>query len=268
MLSGKDFESLLPWYLNGSLGESERALVDAYLKAHPEEEPRVQWNTSLRGAIKSQADELPVDLGLKRVLSTVHAPKVRPPGQITQLLQRVKAGDKVAREALFAQAYGELKKLAHVRLRQGGRNDMLDTTALVQETYLRFVQSTEVRAEDRRSFFAFASQVMRSVVVDTARARVAQRRGGPAATLTLSTQLAENLSSGEDAIVDVHEALLVLERAEPKLAQIVEMRYYGGYTEAEIAEILGITERTVQRDWNKARMLLKAALDGKRSSGE
>jgi RNA polymerase sigma factor (TIGR02999 family) len=182
-------------------------------------------------------------------------------GQITELLGRVNGGDKVARNALFALAYGELKKLAHVRLYQGGRNDnMLDTTALVHEAYIRFIQSAELRSEDRRSFFAFASQVMRNVIVDTARARLAQRRGGGASELTLSTQLLDHLSNGEEAILEVHEALLVLEQAEPRLAQLVEMRYYGGYTEAEIAETLGVTERTVQRDWNKARLLLKAAL--------
>jgi RNA polymerase sigma factor (TIGR02999 family) len=181
-------------------------------------------------------------------------------GQITELLSRVNGGDKVARDALFELAYGELKKLAHVRLYQGGRNEMLDTTALVHEAYIRFIQSAELRSEDRRSFFAFASQVMRNVIVDTARARLAQRRGGGAVELTLSTQLLDHLSNGEEAILDVHEALLVLEQAEPRLAQLVEMRYYGGYTEAEIAETLGVTERTVQRDWNKARLLLKAAL--------
>jgi len=181
-------------------------------------------------------------------------------GQITELLRRVHGGDKVARDALFALAYGELRKLAHVRLYQGGRSDMLDTTALVHEAYIRFIQSSELRSEDRRSFFAFASQVMRNVIVDTARARLAQRRGGGAAELTLSTKLLEHLSSGEQSILDVHEALLVLEQAEPRLAQLVEMRYFGGYTEAEIAETLGVNERTVQRDWNKARLLLRVAL--------
>jgi RNA polymerase sigma factor (TIGR02999 family) len=181
-------------------------------------------------------------------------------GQITELLSRVNGGDKAARDALFALAYGELKKLAHVRLYQGGRCEMLDTTALVHEAYIRFIHSAELRSEDRRSFFAFASQVMRNVIVDTARARLAQRRGGGATELALSTQLLDHLSSGEEAILDVHEALLVLEQADPRLAQLVEMRYYGGYTEAEIAETMGVTERTVQRDWNKARLLLKAAL--------
>jgi len=181
-------------------------------------------------------------------------------GQITLLLGRVNDGDKSARDALFALAYSELKKLAHVRLYHGGRGDVLDTTALVHEAYVRFIQSSELRSEDRRSFFAFASQVMRNVIVDTARARLAQRRGGGATELTLSTQLLDHLSNGEEAILEVHEALLVLEQADPRLARLVEMRYYGGYSESEIAEALGVTERTVQRDWGKARLLLKAAL--------
>jgi RNA polymerase sigma factor (TIGR02999 family) len=186
------------------------------------------------------------------------------PGQITLLLQKVRAGEPQARDDLFALAYGELKKLAHARLFHGGRSDTLDTTGLVHEAYLRFIRSSDLRSEDRRSFFAFASQVMRNVIVDTARARLAQRRGGGAPDLTLSTQLLDQLSSGEEAILDVHEALLVLEQADPRLAQVVEMRYFGGYTESEIAEILGVNERTVQRDWTKARLLLQAALQRKR----
>jgi RNA polymerase sigma factor (TIGR02999 family) len=181
-------------------------------------------------------------------------------GQITLLLSRMGQGDKAARDQLFEVAYGELKRLAHVRLYQGGRSNVLDTTALVHEAYIRFIQSSELRSEDRRSFFAFASQVMRNVIVDTARTRLAQRRGGGANDLTLSTQLLDQLSSGEQAILDVHEALLALEEADPRLARLVEMRYYGGYSEAEIAEALGVTERTVQRDWSKARLLLKEAL--------
>jgi len=87
-------------------------------------------------------------------------------GQITQLLGKVEDGDKAARDVLFTVAYGELKKLAHARLYGGGRGTMLDTTALVHEVYLRFIQTAQLRAEDRRSFFAFASQVMRSVIVE------------------------------------------------------------------------------------------------------
>jgi RNA polymerase sigma factor (TIGR02999 family) len=261
VLSAKDFESLLPWYLNSTLSDSERDLVAAYLQAHPEEQARVQWNASLREGIKQQADELPEDLGLKRALSAVGR------GAFTQLLQRMQAGDDTARNALFVLAYQELRKLALVRLMQSGRRGLLDATALVHETYIRLLQSSEVALEDRRSFFAFASQVMRNVIVDAAHERLAERRGGGGAEelrlALLPTQLLDDLSSGEEGILDVHEALAVLEQADARLAQVVEMRYFGGYTEAEIAETLGITERAVERDWNKARLLLKAALQRK-----
>ena len=90
--------------------------------------------------------------------------------------------------------------------------------------------------------------------------RAAQRRGGDAPELTLHTEFAEKLSGDEGTIVKVHEALLQLEQADKRLAQVVEMRYFGGYTEAEIAEALGVTERTVQRDWEKARLILQEAL--------
>jgi RNA polymerase sigma factor (TIGR02999 family) len=270
VLSDKDFESLVPWYVNGTLDDGDRALVAAYLEAHPEQKTRLSWNESLRSAIKDQAGALPADIGLQRALLAVREaegtralPRAGAPGQITQLLESVRGGDTGARDALFALAYGELKKLAHARLYQAGRSNTLDTIGLVHEAYLRFIRSTDLRSEDRRSFFAFASQVMRNVIVDTARARLAQRRGGGVPELTLSTQLLEKVSSGEEAILDVHEALLVLEQADPRLAQVVEMRYYGGYTEAEIAETLGVTERTVQRDWTKARLLLHAALHRK-----
>jgi RNA polymerase sigma factor (TIGR02999 family) len=180
--------------------------------------------------------------------------------QITQLLEQMHAGDAQARDALFAAAYGELRRLARSRLRDGGRNTLLDTTALVHESYLRFVSAGELRAVDRRAFFGYASRVMRSVIVDTARERLADRRGGGQAPLTLSTEIVANLTDGEDTIIEVHEALEVLAQADARLAQVVEMRYFGGYTEQEIAETLGVTERTVHRDWEKARMILSAAL--------
>ena len=258
MLSTRDFESMLHRYLKGALSDTQRALVDGYLQAHPEKEIQVRSNGETPSDREEPAEDAPPLLG------TGSLARAGPPGQITLLLHRMRTGDAGARDRLFALAYGELKRLAHVRLYHGGRNNLLDTTALVSEAYIRFVKSSQLRSEDRRSFFAFASQVMRNVIVDTARTRLAQRRGGGAAELTLSTQLMEHLSSGEEAILDVHEALLVLEQAEPRLAQLVEMRYYGGYTEAEIAETMGVTERTVQRDWKKARLLLKAALARRR----
>lgn len=180
--------------------------------------------------------------------------------RLTQLLQRTRAGDRAARDALFALAYRELRRLAHARLHGGGRNTVLDTTALVHESYLRLVQAGELALEDRRAFFAYASQVMRSVIVDSARARLAERRGGGAERLTLATDAGAGVGRDEAAIVQVHEALLALEQADARAARMVEMRYFGGYSDAEIAETLAVTVRTVQRDWEKARMLLGAML--------
>jgi RNA polymerase sigma factor (TIGR02999 family) len=158
--------------------------------------------------------------------------------QLTVLLGRIQAGDPAARDALFAAAYAELHRLARARLRDGGRDSVLDTTCLVHESYLRFVSSGELRAEDRRAFFAYASQVMRSVIVNSVRERVAEKRGGNQRLLTLSTKLGANIPDGEETVLRVHEALEDLEKAEPRLAQVAQMRYFGGYSEQEIAETL------------------------------
>ena len=179
---------------------------------------------------------------------------------LTELIQKVADGDLAARAELFAAAYSELRKLARSRLRDGGRNTFLETTALVHESYLRFVNAGKLRVEDRRAFFAYASKVMRSVIIDSVRERQAQRRGGDLTELTLDTQVSAEVPSSEAEVLHVHEALLALEQAEPRLAEVVEMRYFGGYSELEIAEVLGVTERTVRRDWDKARLLLMSAL--------
>jgi RNA polymerase sigma factor (TIGR02999 family) len=181
-------------------------------------------------------------------------------GQITQLLARMHQGDKTARDALFEATYHELRRMARSRLREGGRNTLLDTTSLVHESYLKFVRVGQLRIEDRRAFFGYASRVMRSVIVDSARERLAERRGSGVSPLTLSTELVESLADGEESILRIHEALEDLARADARLALVVEMRYFGGYSEQEIAETLGVTERTVQRDWEKARLILRATL--------
>jgi RNA polymerase sigma factor (TIGR02999 family) len=112
---------------------------------------------------------------------------------ITVLLQRARDGEAEARDALFAASYDELRRLARARLRDGGRNTVLDTTSLVHESYLRFIDSDQLRAEDRRAYFAYASRVMRSVIVDSARERLAERRGGNAVHLTLTTHIAGDI---------------------------------------------------------------------------
>ncbi|WP_088278614.1 ECF-type sigma factor [Ideonella sp. A 288] len=181
---------------------------------------------------------------------------------IGDLIRRVNAGEPGAQDALFASAYGELRKLARARLHNGGRNTCLDTTALVHESYLRYVSGGQLRAEDRRAFFAYASRVMRSVIIDAVRERQSERRGGDLDRLTLNTHLQDGVQAAEEEVLQVDEALEVLGQAEPRLAKVVEMRYFGGYTEREIADTLALTERTVRRDWDKARLLLRAMLEG------
>jgi RNA polymerase sigma factor (TIGR02999 family) len=181
-------------------------------------------------------------------------------GQITSLLERVHGGDTAARDELFASAYSDLRRMAHARLRGDSQDGMLETGALVHETYLRFLQSGSLQGKNRHAFFAYAAKVMRSVIVDSARECLAQRRGGGLTQLTWSTTVLKDIAAGDDSIIQVHEALQVLEQADARLARVVEMRYFGGFTEGEIAQTLGLTERTIQRDWEKAKLILAAAL--------
>jgi RNA polymerase sigma factor (TIGR02999 family) len=180
--------------------------------------------------------------------------------ELTRLLHQAQAGDAQARDALFAAAYPGLQQLARARLRGGGRNTVLDTRSLVHESYLRFVQAGDLQAADRRAFFAYASQIMRSVIVNNARDRAAQKRGAGWRPLTLSTHISEHTSDDRESVLEVHDALDSLAQVDARLAQVVEMRYFGGYSEQEIAETLEVTERTVQRLWLKARLMLLAAM--------
>ena len=189
------------------------------------------------------------------------SPAADPDPAWTTLLQAVQAGEPGARESLFALAYDDLRQLARSRLRDGGRDTLMDTSVLLHESYLRFTRGSALRSEDRRAFFAYASQVMRSVIVDAVRERQAQRRGGDVSFCTLNTAVGDVLPTGEDEVLRVHEALAHLAVVQPRLAQVVEMRYFMGSTEAEVALALDVTERTVRRDWEKARMMLAALLD-------
>lgn len=179
---------------------------------------------------------------------------------IQALIAKVNAGEPGAQDALFAATYPELRKLARSRLHDGGRSTCMDTTALVHESYLRFIKHGQLRSEDRRAFFGYASRVMRSVIVDSVRERQAQMRGGDLDRVTLNTQLIDGLPSGEEEVLRVHDVLEALAKSQPRLAKIVEMRYFGGYTDVEVAEALGLNEKTIRRDWDKARLLLIAML--------
>ena len=130
----------------------------------------------------------------------------------------------------------------------------------MHESYVRFAEAGQLRLEDRVHFMRWAAQVMRSVIVDFARRRLAGRRGGGAAHVTFDVELAARRPAGEEEILGVHEALDRIAAVDPRMTQVVEMRYFGGLTEPEIAQALGVTERTVRRDWQKARLLLREAL--------
>ncbi len=179
---------------------------------------------------------------------------------LTQLIHRAAEGDADAADRLFAAMYDELRRLARARLRAGGRNTLLDTSSLVHESYLRFAAAGRLRLQDRVHFMRWAGRVMRSVIVDLARRRMADRRGGGMTPLTLTTSIASRVPAGESEIVRVHEALDELAVHDKRMATIVEMRYFGGMTETEIAEAVGIHERTVRRDWEKARLFLHEVL--------
>lgn len=181
-------------------------------------------------------------------------------GDITELIDIGNQGSGVDNAALFKVAYDELKKLAHARLSRSGPLTLLDSTALVNEIWLRLSGKETLQVDTRRRFFAYAAQVMRTVIVDQLRERHALRRGGGERAITLNTALGDGVA-GDDEALQVHEALESLAQLEPRLAQVVEMRYFGGMTEVEIGETLGLTERTVRRDWEKARLLLASMLE-------
>ncbi len=181
--------------------------------------------------------------------------------ELKDLLRRAQGGDDAAKEQLFAVAYSELRSLARAQLlREGGRNTLLDTTVLVHESWLRFHNAGALTGTERGHFFSYAGQVMRSVIVDFARKRQAQRRGGDADNVSMSAQLGDNVRVHDDEVIQVDEALEALQKVDERLVRIVEMRYFAGMTEKEVAAVLGVADRTVRRDWTKARLLLIASL--------
>jgi RNA polymerase sigma factor (TIGR02999 family) len=163
-------------------------------------------------------------------------------------------------DGLFDATYRELRQLARARLRTSAPNTLLDTTALVHETYLRLASANELQFPDRPRFLVYAGKVMRSVIVDFVRQRQTDRRGGDAAHVTFTTQLAGGVPASEEQILRVNDALLELEKVDERMAKVVELRYFGGLTEIEIAQALGVTDRTVRRDWEQARLFLADAL--------
>ena len=168
-------------------------------------------------------------------------------------------GQKSVEEAVEL-TYQELRAIAHRRLVARGRGGTLSTTALVHEAYLKLVDQSQSGWNDRAHFFALASLAMRHVLVDRARERQALKRGGEHRQVTLNDDVT-SVEEQADALLQIDEALERLAAFEPRLARVVECRFFGGLTEADTAAALGVTIRTVQRDWVKARVLLRRALE-------
>ena len=174
------------------------------------------------------------------------------PAEVTVLLARARAGDAQALGAAYSAVYDELKRAARAQLRR--MRDDFQTTALVHEAYLK-LGGAQLAAQDRNHLLALSARAMRQVLVDDARARKADKRGGGQDALTLGALA----NAGEAAAVEVlklDELLDALHRLDERAAQVVELRYFGGYTEPEVAGMLGISESTLRRDWRRARAFL------------
>jgi RNA polymerase sigma factor (TIGR02999 family) len=175
------------------------------------------------------------------------------------VLDALHSGRREAIDTLLPLVYHELRAIAHrhLAIKQGGT---LSTTALVHEAYLKLVDQSRADWNDRSHFLAVASIAMRHVLVDRAKAKATQKRGGDRRRITLD----DNEIAADDqpeVLLQLHEALSRLAEKQARLARVVECRFFGGLTEDETAEALGVTVRTVQRDWAKARMLLRRALE-------
>jgi RNA polymerase sigma factor (TIGR02999 family) len=186
-------------------------------------------------------------------------------GELTVLLQAAAQGDEAAADKAYTLLYDDLVRLARSRLRRSAQITLAETGDLVNECWIRMERAHHGNPVSRAHFLAYAARAMRSVIVDMTRRRSAQQRGGNDQHVPLDTDIAESIAddhvaAGAPDAVQVHEALLQLEALDPRLARIVEWRYFAGLTEVQIAQALDLSERTVRRDWEKARAFLAVAL--------
>ena len=182
------------------------------------------------------------------------------PDETTALFARARAGQQEAVDALVPHLYDELRRLAHAKLaRRSG--ETLSTTELVHETYLRLADAPGATWKDRAHFFALASRAMRFVLIDLARARQAEKRGGGQARVTLE-ELDVGKADRPEELLAIDEAMAALERVSPRLAAIVQYRFFGGMSHEEIAEVVNVSVPTVKRDWARARAWLYRFVQG------
>jgi RNA polymerase sigma factor (TIGR02999 family) len=181
------------------------------------------------------------------------------PGEVSQLLERIVEGDRSAESRLFDLLYNDLRRLAAYQLRRERSDHTLQPTALVHEVYVKIFRQSPPEARSRAHFIALAAQVMRRYLVDHARTKKTDTRGGDPQMIPLEHAFIYD-ERRSDEFLAVHEALERLREWAPRQSQIVEMRYFGGMSEEEIAEYLKVSSRTVKRDWAMARAWLHAEL--------
>jgi RNA polymerase sigma factor (TIGR02999 family) len=180
-------------------------------------------------------------------------------GEITQLVEAWSAGDEAAFDRLIELVYDDLHQIAHRHLRLDRPDHTINTTALVHEAYLRLAQHSDGVWRSRAQFFAFASRAMRHILIDYARQRRAAKRGGT----RIQVPLTENMAAIDAEVAELlalDEVLALLEQHNPRMASVVECRFFGGLSVAETAEVLDASVRTVERDWTRARAYLQRAL--------
>ena len=182
-----------------------------------------------------------------------------PPHEVTQLLIAWGNGDRAALDRLMPLVYEELRRLARHYMSRERPGHTLQTTALVNEAYLRLVGQESMRWENRAHFFGIAAHLMRQILVDHARSRLAAKRGG--AQLRLSLSEVDRIASRPDVnLLALDEALGRLEALDPQKSRIVELRYFGGLGIEETAEVIGVSPATVKRDWSMARAWLRSEI--------
>ncbi len=188
------------------------------------------------------------------------------PTDVTELLQRFRNGDKAAADELLPQVYEELRRLAAVRMKSERSGHLLQPTALVHEVYLRLAMGSPVELKDRAHFLAVAAQHMRRIMIDHARAATCGKRGSGNAVISLEDFNGVS-PPPDESLLALDEALTRLREIDERAARIVEMRFFGGLTERETSEVLGVAVSTMKRDWDFARAWLAARLSSKNAGG-
>jgi RNA polymerase sigma factor (TIGR02999 family) len=180
---------------------------------------------------------------------------------LTALFAAAEKGDAAAREQLFQRLYAELHRLARRELWKSGAAVSMGATTLLHEAFINMSERDTIAFPDRARFMAYAARAMRGLIIDHARSRHAQKRGGQFEMTTLDTNISNETADSIDLPL-VGDALDELAKLEPDLAQVVDLKFFCGFTFAEIAAMRGVSERTVQRDWEKARIYLHQSLRG------